>query len=320
MPAFTEDELVVLRRIEGVLARHPYMRADLGREAPIAKGLEDVLSVRLALLHTEGLAGGGATTVLLGKLRGWEAQLVDAVMDEEGSEEARLRYETTLLLHPEPQVQQTAEPTVECVAGVTHMWERLRATRSARTVRLQRARQNRDFLRHGAMLPLYWWRRRRIRKLLPRAVVDQPVLRETLFAVEQFGPLVDNFAFGGAGGVPSSTSVALADIAFLYMQLADEFLDELAAAAGGHDAAGRLVQSVYRDDTSERPLCDLELSHLRKFGVEPDGHTTKFGTTLSDLFEALDQLAATIDQLVANADDAVAHATHLFLHLSLIHI
>jgi hypothetical protein len=98
------------------------------------------------------------------------------------------------------------------------------------------------------------------------------------------------------------------------MQLADEFLDELAAAAGGHDAAGRLVRSVYRDDTSARPLCDLTLADLRKIGVDPDVHTTKFGITLSALFDVLDQLAVTIDELVANTDDAVAHATHLFLH------
>jgi hypothetical protein len=145
-------------------------------------------------------------------------------------------------------------------------------------------------------------------------VLEKPGLRETLFAIEQIGPLVDNFAFKGAGGVPASTSVGLADIAFFYMQLADEFLDELAAAAGGHDAAGRLVQSVYRDDTSKRPLCDLSLGHLRKIGVEPNAHATKFGITLSALFDALDEVAVTIDDLLANADGAIVHATHLFLH------
>ncbi|MBW1874983.1 MAG: hypothetical protein JRI98_06300 [Deltaproteobacteria bacterium] len=179
--------------------------------------------------------------------------------------------------------------------------------------------QNRDFFRHGAMLPFYWGRRRRIRKLFPGVVFQEPALRATLFAIEQIGPLVDNFAFKGAGGVPMSTSVALADIAFLYMQLADEFLDELAAAAGGpaaggHDTAGRLVQAVYRNDTSKRPLCDLSLAHLRQAGVDPDAHATKFGITLSKLFDALDQLAVTIDELLADADDAIVHATHLFLH------
>ena len=39
MPPFNDAERVVLRRIEGVLARHPYMRADLNGLGPIAKGL-----------------------------------------------------------------------------------------------------------------------------------------------------------------------------------------------------------------------------------------------------------------------------------------
>jgi hypothetical protein len=315
MPPFTDAELVVLRRIEGVLARHPYMRAGLGGAGPIAKGLDDVLSTRLALLHTEGCATAGCeTAVLLGKLRGWEAQLADAVIDEEGSDEARLQYETTLLLHPEPHTPVERGAAAANVAHVTSAWERLRENRPARSILSERVRQNRDFFRHGAMLPFYWRRRRRIRRLLPQVVLEEPALRETFFAVEQIGPLVDNFAFKGAGGVPLSTSIALADIAFFYMQLADEFLDELATAAGGHDAAGRLVQSVYRDDTSERPLCDLSLADLRKAGVDPDAHTTKFGITLSALFDALDELAVTIDALVADAHEAVAHATHLFLH------
>ncbi len=314
-PPFTEDEVVALWRIESILARHPYMRADLRGLGPIAKDLEGVLSMRLALQHTEGSAGAGrGAAALLGKLRVWEAQLADAMIDEEGAREARLRYETTLLLHPEPHVQESPNVTAASVARVTGAWERLHDSRPVKSILAEKVQQNRDFFRHGAMLPFYRVRRRRIRKLLPSVVLDDPALRETLLAIEQIGPLVDNFAFKGAGRVPVSAAVALADIAFLYMQLADEFLDELAAAVGGHDAAGRLVQSVYRNDTSERPLCDLSLAHLRELGVEPDAHTTKFGITLSTLFDALEQLAVTIDELLANADDAVVHATHLFLH------
>jgi hypothetical protein len=314
MPPFDDEERVVLRRIEGVLARHPYMRMGLGEAGPIATCLEDVLSTRLALLHTEGSAANTELATLLGKLRDWEAQLAGAVRDEGGSDEALLRYETTLLLHPEPDSGEERGTTVTEVGSVVPAWEQQRENRSPRTVRAERIQQNRDFFRHGAMLPFYWARRRRIRKLLPIVVLDQLALRETLFAIEQIGPLVDNFAFKGAGVLRSSTSVALADIAFLYMQLADEFLDELAAAAGGHDAAGRLVQSVYRDDTSERPLRDLSLAHLRNAGIDPDAHTTKFGITLSTLFEALDHVAGTIDALLVKTDEAVVHATHLFLH------
>jgi hypothetical protein len=315
VPRFTETEISTLRRVEGLLLRHPYVRVDLGGSGQIAAELEHVLSTRLALLHTQGPAEAGSEVgVLLGKLRAWETQLAQSLAGEEPSGEARLRYETTLLLHPEPQVEREPAWVAAELSRVTGMWERLRESRPPRSILADKARQNRDFFRHGAMLPLYWMRRKRIRKLMPNAVLSDPALRETLFAIEQVGPIVDTFAFEGAGGAPLSTSVALADLAFLYMQLADEFLDELAAAAGGHEVAGGLVRSLYRQDPSTRPLCDLSLGHLRAIGIEPQGHTTKFGITLSELFEVLEQLAATIDARLAGAGDAAVHAAHLFLH------
>jgi len=313
MPAFNDDELALLRQAEAVLARHPYMRVDLGGSGPIARHLQGVLSTRLALLHAEGSAEAHPAA-LLGKLRNWEAQLAEAALDEHDSEQVRLRYATTLLLHPEPMLRGGASGTSAEIVRATGAWEQVRHDAPAKSILAEKLQQNRDFFRHGAMLPFYWLRRRRIRRLLPSVVLDDPALRETFFAIEQIGPFVDNFAFKGAAGVPRSTSVALADIAFFYMQLADEFLDELAAAAGGHDAAGHLVRSVYRHDTSQRPLCDLSLGQVRMLGVEPDAHATKFGITLSQLFDALAQLAATMDALLVAADASVVHATHLFLH------
>ena len=315
MPHFSDDERALLRRVEGILARHPYMRADLGDTGPIGRELEDVTSARLALLHTEGAAEAGSLrATLLDKLHRWESQLVEALIDEVGVEHTLMRYETTLLLHPEPGEAGSPVEVASRRARVTTQWERARARRPAQTIVAEKLQQNRDFFRHGAMLPFYWLRRRRIRKLVPHSVLDHPALRETYFAIEQIGPLVDNFAFKGRAGLPLPTRVGLADIAFLYMQLADEFLDELAAAAGGHDAAGRVVRSVYRDDTSERPLRDLALGHLSKAGVDPTGHLTKFGVTLAALFDVLDEIAAVIDGQLAHAPDDIARATHLFLH------
>jgi hypothetical protein len=311
MPSFEPQERLVLRRIEGVLARHPYMRVDLGSGGPVAHELEGVLSARLALLHTEGASNAPA---LRAKLRAWEAKLEEAVRGELGSEEACLRYETALLLHPEPEFADGARRTAAEVARITTQWEGLRASRSLKSILVEKVAQNRDFFRHGAVLPLYWLRRRRVRKLLPSVVLDNPRLRETFSAIEQIGPLVDNFAFKGAAAAPVSSAVGLADIAFFYMQLADEFLDELAAAVGGHDAAGKLLRSLYRDDTAERPLCDLSLANLRKLGIWPDAHTTKFGITLSELFDALDRVAASIDSLLAASNPETVHATNLFLH------
>jgi hypothetical protein len=313
MPFFERHERLVLRRIEGVLARHPYMRVDLGGDGPHAKELEGVLSARLALLHTEGASNKVA---LRAKLRAWEAQLAEALLDEPGSEEVRLRYQTARLLHPAPELERGDDPgqTAAEVARISKQWEGLRASRSLGSILAEKAAQSRDFFRHGAILPFYWLRRHRVRRLLPKVVLDNPRLRETFSAIEEIGPFVDNFAFKGAAASPVSPAVAIADVAFLYMQLADEFLDELAAAVGGHDAAGKLLRSLYRDDTAERPLRDLSLSHLRKLGIWPDAHTTKFAITLSELFDALDQVAATIDSLLADSNSETVHATNLFLH------
>jgi len=313
MPRLSDEERAALRRVDGVLVRHPYMRAALGGSSALAADLENVMSTRLCLLHTEGVKPG-KTGELERKLRCWETRLADAVAAEPDSGQTLLRYETALLLHPTPGTDQSAATVSARRARATSMWEQSRANRPAKTLWADKLQQNRDFFRHGAMLPFYWARRHRIRKLVPRAVLEHDALRETFFAIEQIGPLVDNFAFHGAAGLQLSTRVALADIAFLYMQLADEFLDELAAAAGGHDAAGKVVRAVYRADMSQRPLSDLTLHGLRREGIDPDAHVTKFGLSLSALFGQLDELACVIDDLLEGADGGVIHAAHLFLH------
>jgi hypothetical protein len=312
-PRFDDHERTALHRLEGILARHPYMRADLGASTPLGAELENVLSARLGLLHAEG-AKAGATSPLARKLHECETELAAAVAEDPGSEKMRMRYETTLLLHPAPDAEHTPAAVAARRAELTAMWERSRANRPAKVIWRERFRQSGDFFRHGAMLPFYWARRRRVRRLVPRSVLAHRALRETYFAIEQVGPLVDNFAFRGAGGLPLSIDTALADIAFLYMQLADEFLDELAAAAGGHDAAGELVRAVYCDDTSKRPLASFTLIDLQRRGLDPDAHATKFGLSLSDLFARLDELARVMDDLLATATAEVVHATHLFLH------
>ena len=313
MPRLSDEERAALRRVDGVLVRHPYMRAALGGSSALTADLENVMSARLGLLHTEGVKPG-KTGELERKLRCWEARLADAVAAEPDSGPTLLRYETALLLHPTPDTDQSAATVSARRARATSMWEQSRANRPAKALWADKLQQNRDFFRHGAMLPFYWARRHRIRKLVPRAVLEHDALRETYFAIEQIGPLVDNFAFHGAAGLQLSTKVALADIAFLYMQLADEFLDELAAAAGGHDAAGKLVRAVYRADMSQRPLSDLTLHGLRREGIDPDAHVTKFGLSLSALFVQLDELACIIDDLLESEDGGVLHAAHLFLH------
>ncbi len=311
-PPVDESERAVLRRVERALAAHPYMRAELGGGGPVASMLERAVSLRLGALHGEGPAApGSAKATLLAKLRAWEAELAAFLPFERGSGDAWLRYQTLRLLHPAPD---ELPCTPARMAELTTAWEQARRQRPAGAIVREKLAQNRAFFRHGAMLPFYWLRRRRIRKLLPCRILGEPTLADTFFAIEQIGPLVDNFAFGGAAGVPWSASVAVADFAFFYMQLADELLDELAAASGGHDAVCALVQAFYRRDLSARPLSDFAIADLRGLGIDPDAHTTKFGITLTVLFEALAAIAAVIDLLLSKARADVREAAHLFLH------
>jgi hypothetical protein len=313
MPHFSADERESLARIEGILEQHPYLRFDIDATSPVTRELEDVLSARLALLHTGGPSRKSDSDARLAdKLTAWEARLVQAASDAEGASSPLMRYETAILLHPEP--AQAERPNAEQRSRLTEEWERWRSQQPLRTVARQRIEQNRDFFRHGAMLPFYWARRHRIRALVPRLVLEHPALRETFFAIEQVGPLVDNFGFKGAAGVPRSTKVGLADLAFLYMQLADEFLDELAAATGGFERAGCIIRAAYRSDTSKRPLADLDLDDLVQAKINPEARPTKFGMSLASLFGVLQELADAIDDCVRAADADIAQATHLFLH------
>jgi len=134
MPRFNDEERSVLGRIERVLRRHPYLRAYLGGTGPIARQLDDVVSARLTLLHTEGVpAGGGPEATLLAQLREWESELVAALADEAGAERVLLRYETTRLLHPEPSDERSPAQASSKRAETTARWEVWRANRSVRS-------------------------------------------------------------------------------------------------------------------------------------------------------------------------------------------
>lgn len=313
MPHFSADELDEIERTERVLDRHPYLRADLGVTSEGGRTLEDVLSIRLALLHTEGVSGSDhRDAALASKLRSWERRLVESLDAEPDVQQVQARYDTMTLLHPQAELDPASSAQER--ARITSLWEAQRAAVSRRDWLQQKLLQNADFFRHGAMLPFYWSRRRRIRRLVPQSVKRHLALRETFFAIEQVGPIVDNFAFRGRAGVPWSTDVGLADLAFFYMQLADEFLDELASAAGGFVEAGRIVRSRYRSDTRERPLRELTLGDLWDAGVDPDSHVTKFGMTLGELYSVLDDVAASLDAILASTPTTIQDATRLFLH------
>ncbi len=135
MPAFSDDDLATLRRVEAVLARHPYMRADLGARGAISRELEAVLSTRLALLHTLGAPDACTeVTSLHDKLRTWEWSLRKPrpkKMTRNGSGSATRRRSSST---PRPRFREEPQSTTATIATVTRAWERLRETQSLRSV------------------------------------------------------------------------------------------------------------------------------------------------------------------------------------------
>lgn len=305
----------LLRDAEEILADRPYLRVDLGTCGTDGEALAQTVSVRLVLLHLLRDRGDRVDgEKLIDTLWKTEKSLVQRLQrrSDASATDALLAYETAVFLHPAPGTRQHNAPGD--IESLSQRWERRHATRSLGDVVREKIAQNRDFFRHGAMLPLYWRRRAQIRRQLPDMLSAEPALSETLFAIEQVGPIVDNFAFHGAAGLPGRGDVALADAAFLYMQLADEFLDELSSAAGGYARAGEALRRHYEPSLTERPLSSLRLDDVRALGVEPARHTTRFGLTLDRLFEALAQVAEAIDEMLVGLPARTKRATHTFLH------
>ncbi len=299
----------LLEALEGVLERHPYLRLKLGQSAAGFEELERLASLRLACLHLTPRQVQDRELLL--ELSAREKQLATRLRQEAPRSRAALLYDTARLLHPMPRGDD--EPGSASLTATIETWERQRASRPMGEILREKFQQNRDFFRMGATLPLYWRRRLRIRRSLPKRVLAHQGTMETYFAIEQIGPVVDNFGFKGRAGLPWKSSVGVADLAFLYMQLADEFLDELAAGAS-RAAVGALIRKRYRSELSERPLRDLSMVDVRALGVDVDAHLTKYGNSLAHIYQILEDLAARLDEELAAQSLLVREAAHRFLH------
>jgi hypothetical protein len=299
----------VLEELEGLIERHPYLRLKLGQSAAGVGELERLASLRLAYLHLTRYQRQDQDLLLALSAR--EKQLAAQLRDEAPGSRAALLYDTARLLHPMPKVDEQLGSV--SLSTTIETWERKRSSRAIGEIVREKLQQNRDFFRMGTMLPLYWWRRLRIRRSLPKSVLAHRGTMETYFAIEQIGPIVDNFGFKGRAGLPWNSSVGVADLAFLYMQLADEFLDELAAGAG-RQAVGELIRKRYRAELSERPLRDLSMEDVRTLGVDVDAQMTKYGNSLAQIHRILEDLAARLDDELAAQSLQVREAAHRFLH------
>ncbi|MCB9657324.1 MAG: hypothetical protein H6726_06690 [Sandaracinaceae bacterium] len=179
------------------------------------------------------------------------------------------------------------------VAALVARWEEARASETFGTYVRKKLAQNADFFRHGFSLPAYWWRRRRIRSALTNALRSNPVVMETYFAIEQVGPIIDGFVFR-ARGTKLGRAVGVADFAFLYMQMADELVDNLVHHLGAEGVL-RLVAEYYPRSLRSSlliPFENLDDTALEAAGIPPETPIPKYRVSFSGMLALLSDLRA----------------------------
>jgi hypothetical protein len=325
----------LLERAAADVRARPYLFIDLseGEARTKAKSslapLEGLLTLRLWLLHHAlhpwlvSPAEAEAARQLIPALRAEEAALLGRCRDEGLSPRAELLYATLLALHPVPPHAGGAPERGlgSDLASLVHRWEEAhRRPRAFGSVVAEKARQHALFYRAFAFAPAYLRRRQRIRALLPAIVAGHPVMRETFSAIEQLGPVLDNFVFAGRGRALRPRVIAIADLAFLYMQLADEVVDSILHAAGPA-ATLSLVEKLYARESRERdlvPLANLDAAALESIGLYASLAVPKYATTLGGLLEALEALRRVmetcIDALEASRREALRGSVRGFFH------
>lgn len=275
---------------------------------------EAIESVRLYLLHL-GLSADGR-----GERHEASERLIislDELLEEEpgvskaASELRQLRAETLRLLHPAPS---SDGDWIASLSSIHRRWE-ARKDEDRLTLWLKKkAIQHLLFYRLFFCAFLYWRRRRRIHRLLPASIKRLPVAIETFSAVEEMSPIVDNFLFRGRGKRLGDLSVALSDLGFLYMQMADELVDSILQAVGA-----RGMRRLIARFTLERELIPLESideEDLKSVGLSFAMENTKYRTTLGEMILALKDLRALIDErarLEPNEAE-VRRALRVFFH------
>ncbi|MEZ4286856.1 MAG: hypothetical protein R3A47_01630 [Polyangiales bacterium] len=188
--------------------------------------------------------------------------------------------------------------------------EASRASMGLRPWIREKIQQNRDFFRHGFSLPFYWMRRRTFRRRVPSQVFCHPELRETFFAIEQVGPIVDNFLFKGRVPI-ADLRTHIADVAFLYMQIADEFVDCL-LQSGGEVRVRSLVARFFDADRDEIPLERVCSGDLLELGFEPASGSEKYGFRFDELIDLLSALREVLRKQTPVQTELNAFFVHCF--------
>lgn len=290
-------ELVRDARASLLAAPHRYQH--LGPLPVSGSILEGLLNLRLAITHDslnplevgkERAGAAAAAVVILDALERARTDELDSLGDE-----AQLRYATLRFLHPPPPFTGAPLeiPSPRTLGSLVARWELHRALPEPFVPWLARkAKQHAQFYRIGLLAPLYALRTSRVGRLLPRDIAQNPVAIETFAALEQLGPVLDNFVFDQGIRACFLDAVAIADLAFLYMQLADELVDNL-VKLGGNEGFRRLLDAHVARDASPTcfvPLENLAREDLAMAGVDQESVIVKYDIRVSTLVSWLTDL------------------------------
>ncbi len=300
--------LELLRAARDDVSARPYLFFPIARSAADASAQEallaGVVTLRLWVMHHAlhpWHEAPEAARALLAWLAERERELARA---PDLSRHAAMRHATIASLHPMP--PHVARPDSANagadLAGLVARWEAAHGEpRPFGPWLREKARQHFLFYRAFAFAPLYALRRARIRRHLPPEARGNPVVLETFSALEQLGPVLDNFVLGGAAAPLRAREAAIADLAFLYMQLADEAVDSILHASGAATVRVLVARLAARpgDADAIAPFARVTAPDLDAVGIAGSLPVPKYRTDLGGLLAILDALGDALERCIA---------------------
>ncbi len=306
------DVLHALHALVDELEARPYLGVVDARLSP---DLEAAVSLRVHLANRFGRAR---------LMDAADADALRAVAETVAEEEQRLRalasdverrrVDARRMLTPEPG---DPAPRLERVAALLRSFddERL-AGRPPEAWWAQKRTQYTRFLRAYRDMPRFLARRRAVRARLPERLRRDVVAMETFSAIEQVGPVLDTFAFGGQGQLFRPGATAVADFAFLYMQMADELVDGIFHRLG--EPRTRALLRDARATETRIPLAELDDAQIRAAGIDPGAslpkYRTTFGAHLAQIRALEVAMLGALEAHLPGAREAITEELYAFLH------
>lgn len=300
----TERELLI-EALES-LERSPSLSSPFLRGGALDRDEREAIeSVRLYLLHL-GLSADEkgerheASVRLIESLDRLLEEIHQAA-DPAEKELLKLRAETLRLLHPShpshpspSSAPRAHDNFIDSLSSIHRRWQAASPGERFGAWLKRKAIQHLLFYRLFFFAFAYWLRRRRIHRLLPESIRRLPIALETFSAVEEMSPIVDNFLFRGRGKPARDLSVAISDLGFLYMQMADELVDSILQAIGAEAMRGLIARFDERDEFI--PLEGIDEDDLRSVGLSFGTKNEKYEASLGEMILALRELRELIDE------------------------